>query len=331
MDATVTPGSQTARRALVTGAAGFVGGHLLRALVAEGWTVTATTLEVPPPTADPALAEVAWIVGDVRETAHLAEALDRARPDAIVHLAGIAFVPDAAGDPGRAVDVNVGAAARLLALLRTRRHAGTLDPTVLVVGSGEQYGNHPAADQPLDEQAVQRPHSAYAASKVAQEALALAAWRTDGTRVIATRSFNHSGPGQDPRFLLPALVGRARGLQAAGGGAPLVMGNQQPVRDFLHVADVVAAYIALVERGTPGDVYNVCSGEGRSVGAVARRILARVGLDVPVESDPALVRPADVPHLVGSPARLQAATGWSPRHSFDDLLDALIAAPPPAT
>jgi GDP-4-dehydro-6-deoxy-D-mannose reductase len=226
--------------------------------------------------------------------------------------------------------VNVVAAARLLGLVRARRAAGTLDPVVLVTGSAEQYGRHEAPELPLREDAAQRPHTVYAATKVAQEALALQAWRTDGVRVVCTRSFNHSGPGQHARFLLPALATRAAALREAPAPGPLVVGNQTTTRDFLHVSDVVAAYIALVERGAPGEAYNVASGEGHSVGALARRVLARVGLDVPVESDPALVRPADVPALVGDASKLRAATGWAPRRSFDDLLDDLLAAVPAA-
>jgi GDP-4-dehydro-6-deoxy-D-mannose reductase len=281
----------------------------------------------PAPAAD-AAGPAAWLVGDVRDPAHLAAALDAARPDLVVHLAGVSYVPAAGADPGLAAEVNVVAAARLVGLVRVRRRAGALDPVVLVVGSGEQYGRHDGG-LPLDEGAEQRPHTVYAATKAAQEAVALEAWRSEGVRVIATRSFNHSGPGQDPRFLLPGLVGRAVALRASGGDV-LSLGNQAPVRDFLHVADVVAAYIALAERGRPGEAYNVASGVGRSVGEVARRVLERVGASARLESDPALVRPADVPALVGSPAKLAAHTGWAPRRSFDDLLDDMVAAAPPA-
>jgi GDP-4-dehydro-6-deoxy-D-mannose reductase len=291
----------------------------VRALVAEGWAVTATALSAPADGPE----DVRWVEGDVRDLAHLEAALDAARPDAIFHLAGVTFVPAAGADPGRAAEVNVVAAARLLGVVRARREAGILDPTVLVVGSAEQYGRHEPADLPLAESAEQRPRTVYAATKVAQEALALQAFRADGLRVLCTRSFNHSGPGQDPRFLLPALIGRALRLRAEGGGT-LLMGNQDTTRDFLHVGDVVAAYIGLVERGTPGVAYNVSSGTGHTVGVLAQQILARVGVDAAVESDPAFVRPVEVPALVGDPSRLRAATGWAPRHSLDALLDALI-------
>ena len=315
-------------RALITGAGGFVGGWLARELLRRGWEVTAAAQERP---ADPAHAPGArWVCGDVRDAAHLAAALDAARPDVDYHLAGVTYVPDAASDPGVAMEVNAVAAARLLALVRERRRAGTLDPVVLVTGSAEQYGRHDAADLPLTERAEQRPHGVYAATKVAQEALALASFRADGVRAIATRSFNHSGRGQNPRFLLPALVSRAIALRdaAPGGAAPgarrLRMGNQSPVRDYLHVSDVVAAYIALADRGTPGEAYNVASGVGTTAGEIARRVLERLGLDLPVETDPAFARPADVPALVGDPTKLRTATGWAPRLSVDDLLDDLI-------
>jgi GDP-4-dehydro-6-deoxy-D-mannose reductase len=319
------------RRALVTGASGFVGGWLVRALVAEGWSVHATSTTLPVPSDALPADAVRWTAGDVRDGAHLARLLDAARPDAIVHLAAISHIPEAARDPGLTAEVNVVAAARLLALVRERRDAGTMDPVVLVVGSGEQYGRQDAAALPLTEDAEQRPRTVYAATKTAQEAIALEAWRGEGVRVIATRSFNHSGPGQHPRFLLPGLVGRAHALAERSRGGEralaLAMGNQAPVRDFLHVSDVVAAYIALVAQGRPGEVYNVCSGQAVSVGALARRVLARIGLECPVVSDPALVRPADVPALVGSAAKLVAHTGWAPRHTLDDLLDELIRDP----
>ena len=133
---------------------------------------------------------------------------------------------------------------------------------VLVVGSAEQYGYHDASEMPLDETAAQRPLTLYAASKTAQEVAALQAHRSEGVRVVCTRSFSHSGPGQPAQFLLPSLVARALALPATGG--ELAIGNGDTVRDFLHVADVVEAYLALLELGEAGETYNVCSGDGIS-------------------------------------------------------------------
>jgi GDP-4-dehydro-6-deoxy-D-mannose reductase len=313
-------------RALVTGAAGFVGQWLSRELLDRGWEVAGTALESAPPSKpnDP-LRAVRWHVGDVRHPDDLARALDAEKPDTIFHLAGVAFVPAAEADPGAALEVNVIGAARLLATVKIRRAVGTLDPVVLVVGSGEQYGRHDATEMPLKETAEQRPHSIYGASKAAQEHVALEAFRSAGIRVIATRSFNHSGAGQPQRYVIPALVCRALALRSAGGRA-LSLGNTTTVRDFLHVRDVARAYADLVVSGAPGEVYNVASGMGVDVGTLAQRVLALVGVDAILSQDATLVRPAEVPVLIGDATKLRRATGWSPRFTLDSIIEDLIRA-----
>lgn len=313
-------------RALVTGAGGFVGGWLTGALAARGARVTGTRLGGSATADDRRSPHVErWLEGDVRDAAFLARALDESRPDAIFHLAGVSSVGAAAADPGAAAEINVTATVQLLAHVAHRRAAGVLDPVVLVVGSGEQYGRHDEEDQPLAEDAAQRPLSVYAATKGAQELFALQAFRRDGVRVVCARSFNHTGPGQGESFLVPALVRRALALRDSGGDV-LRLGNMRPVRDFAHVSDVVAAYIHLVERGEAGEAYNVCTGTGRSVREVALTVLERVGVAARLEEDPALVRPADVPVLVGDPAKLRDRAGWSPRRTFEDCIDDLIHA-----
>ncbi|MEX2181804.1 MAG: GDP-mannose 4,6-dehydratase [Gemmatimonadaceae bacterium] len=318
-------------RALVTGAGGFVGQWLCRALLAEGWEVSGTTLG-PPPEPGTLTAEqlraVSWRAFDLRADAERrthAAFVERQRPDAIFHLAGVSFVPEAGHDPDAAFETNVGAMVSLLTPLAAARAAGTLDPVVLVVGSAEQYGRHEAAELPLTERHACRPRTFYAATKVAQEAFALAAHRADGLRVVATRSFNHSGRGQAPQFLLPALVARAVAARQAPGRS-VAIGNTEVVRDFLHVEDVTAAYIQLVAHGTPGEVYNVCSGSGVTVGELAAEVLARAGVTASLAPDPALQRAVDVPALVGDAAKLRAATGWTPRRTRADIIDDLLDA-----
>jgi GDP-4-dehydro-6-deoxy-D-mannose reductase len=314
-------------RALVTGAAGFVGRWLSRELVERGWNVAGTTVEGAPDAVEPndALKSVDWHAADVRRSEDLARVLDATVPDAIFHLAGVAFVPAAQADPGAALEVNMVAAARLLAETKSRRSAGVLDPVVLIVGSGEQYGRHEASEMPLSEAAEQRPHSVYAASKAAQELVALEAFRSAGVRVIATRSFNHSGAGQAERFVLPALVRRALELRATGGRV-LSIGNTATIRDFLHVRDVARAYADLVDRGAPGQAYNVASGVGVDVGSLAARVLALVGVDAIFNTDAALVRPVEVPVLIGDATKLRLATGWSPHFTLDSIIEDLIRA-----
>jgi GDP-4-dehydro-6-deoxy-D-mannose reductase len=316
------------RRALVTGGAGFVAQWLERALLEAGWEVVGAGLSVPPAgsvLAETELRSVQWVEMDVRRQSDVRQAVETARPDAVFHLAGVAFVPAAEADPAETYEVNVLGAVRLLEAIGRCRERGALDPVVLVVGSGEQYGRHGPADLPLVETAELTPLTVYAASKVAQEVVALQTARSTGLRVIATRSFNHAGPGQAPHFLLPALVGRARDALAARRRA-IPMGNREPVRDYLHVADVAEAYLALAERGAPGEVYNVCSGRGVSVGELAESVLQRMGVRADITTDPALVRPVDLPALVGSADKLRRVTGWAPRRTLEDIIDDLVNA-----
>lgn len=314
-------------RALVTGAAGFAGQWLCRELLHSGWDVWGTRLDETMP--DGALdagesKSVHWWAGDLRATDSAHAMIGVAMPDAMFHLAGIANVPSANADPAGTLDVNVIVAARLLGDVRTRRAAGTLDPVIVIVGSGEQYGRRDTSEMPLAEDAAQEPMGVYAASKAAQEVLALEAHRTGGVRVLCARPFNHTGPGQSPNFVIPALVRRAVALR--GTSKPLVMGNTDTIRDFSHVEDVVRGYIALAERGAPGEAYNIASGVGTDMATLAHRILALAGVEAKLQTDPALVRPADVPALVGSATKMRAQTGWAPRHTLDSTLEELIRA-----
>jgi GDP-4-dehydro-6-deoxy-D-mannose reductase len=243
----------------------------------------------------------------------------------VFHLAGISFVPAAGADPLNAYDVNLGIAVRLFAAIAPRRAAGAIDPVVLVVGSAEQYGRHDPGAMPLGENAECRPRTTYAASKLAQEECALLAFRADGVRVVCTRSFNHSGRGQARSFLLPALVDRALDARRRGESR-IAVGNIDTVRDFLHVNDVVRAYRLLAEQGLPGEIYNVCSGQGVTVGDVAAEVLHAAGVSAELVPDDSLRRPVDVPILVGNNAKLRADTGWAPQHARSDIISDLINA-----
>jgi GDP-4-dehydro-6-deoxy-D-mannose reductase len=314
-------------RALVTGGYGFVAQWAIRAMLDRGWTVTAAGLGDPPsaPVLDEAQRRaVEWLAMDVTRQEDVARTVERAAADVVLHLAAISHVPDAVRNPGLAYEVNTVGTVRLLTELGRRRRDDAGDAVILVVGSAEQYGRHDASEMPLGEDAAQWPLTLYAASKTAQEVACFQAVRSQGLRVVCTRSFSHSGVGHDRRFLLPALVARALALPPSGGR--LTIGNGDTVRDFLHVEDVVAAYLALLDAGVPGEAYNVASGSGVSVRALAEAVLQRVGVSADISSDLALTRPVDVPVQVGANAKLRRATGWAPRRSREDIIDDLIHA-----
>ena len=315
-----------ARRAFITGGSGFVGQWLCRALLDREWTVIAGTLEGAPRTSlvlsERQRSAIEWVELDMQRPASVDAAVRRAAPDAVAHLAGIAFPPEATADPGRAHDVNAQGVARLLTALAAAGHR----TRVLVVGSAEQYGPHAVADYPLRESAALTPVTVYGRSKVEQERLALETSGRTGVPIVLTRSFNHSGIGHADNYLLPSLVRRARELPPRGG--TLRIGNSTPVRDYLHVGDVVDAYLLLLERGAVREAYNVSSGTGTSVRELAERVLSRLGIAADITEDPALVRPSEMPVLIGDNGKLRAATGWTPTRTIDDIIDDLIHAAP---
>jgi GDP-4-dehydro-6-deoxy-D-mannose reductase len=313
------------RRVLITGGSGFVGQWLSRALLERGSAVYAGTIDGPPKgslLSERERKAICWMPLNVQSDEDINRAIETSAPDWVIHLAGIAYPPDADASPVRAFEINALGAARLLWALAPHAKGSAL--RVLVVGSAEQYGPHEPRDYPLTESAALHPLTPYAASKAAQELVALQIFRRTGLQVICTRSFNHSGPGHGATYLLPSLVGRACELPKTGG--TLRIGNSTPQRDFLHVDDVVEAYVGLMERGQPGEVYNVASGQAMSVRQIAERVLTHLGIAAEISADPALVRPIDMPILVGDNTKLKRATSWEPKRSIDDIIDDLIHA-----
>jgi GDP-4-dehydro-6-deoxy-D-mannose reductase len=289
--------------ALVTGSGGFVGQELVRHLRESGDEVT----------------ELDRASGaDVTDPEAMRDAIAGARPDAVYHLAAVSHVAVSWSAPLHVFQVNAEGA---LNVLRACTEAGV--ERVLVVGSSEEYGAVREEDLPLTEEAPLRPITPYGASKVAAGYLALQAHLADGLGVVRTRSFSHTGPSQTDRFVIPALARRI--AQAERDGRKEVpVGSLQPVRDFTDVADVVRAYRLLIQQGEPGEVYNVCSGVGRSVADVAEQLLRLARHPIELVADPELIRPVEVPRLVGSNHRLRKATGWKPEVALESTLERIL-------
>jgi GDP-4-dehydro-6-deoxy-D-mannose reductase len=219
--------------------------------------------------------------------------------------------------------VNAAGTARLLdAVIATRSDTSAL-PRVLVVSSAEVYGNGPAT--PRRESDPPCPQSIYAASKVGAEVAALEVWRRERLPVIVARPFTHTGPGQAPSFVVPSFVKHLLAVRA-GGDRKVPTGNLEPVRDLLDVRDVVAAYLALLTDGVPGEIYNVARGEGISLREIFQRVAALLGVSAEPYADSALTRAHDIPYLVGDAAKLRRATGWAPKLTLEQTLRDMVNA-----
>jgi GDP-4-dehydro-6-deoxy-D-mannose reductase len=288
-------------RVMVTGASGFVGRRLLPALGAAGFDAIGVDREV-----------------DVTDADALARTLAAIRPEAVVHLAAFSSVADSFRDPEACYRVNFLGTRALLSGVAHRASRAR----VLLVGSADAYA--PAAPQsaPLDEATPLRPRSPYARTKSAAELLGrIAAER--GLDVVCIRAFNHTGPGQSDQFVVSSFARQVAAIASGRAEPRLHVGNLDSVRDFLHVDDVVDAYLRLLDPMVPADVYNVAGGVGIPIREVLAALIRTAGIAPRIEVDPARYRPTD--WLVGDATRLRRATGWRPRIALEALLDEVYA------
>lgn len=300
---------------LVTGAAGFVGTYLAELLAGDGLDVVGWQR---PGSEGTAIRGVRWASVELLDAESVAAELGRLRPAAIYHLAGSAHVADSWQHTRETFEGNVLATHHLLQGLRRHR----LGPRVLVSGSATIY--KPQAD-PLTEDAPLGPASPYAVSKLAQEVVALQAWKESGLPVVVARSFNHVGPRQTPAYVAPAIARQIALIERGALPPVLKLGNLDPERDVMDVRDTVRAYRAMMHAAEPGVSYNVCSGRAIRIGDLVDLFRARARVPVTIEQDPSKMRPSDVPRLCGSHARLTAETGWMPRIPLEQTVDDLLA------
>jgi GDP-4-dehydro-6-deoxy-D-mannose reductase len=314
-------------RFFVTGIGGFAGLHLAECLLGAGHEVRGL---VTGRSDRPGLAALArrhpsfrlddLAIGNVTDPAAVGRALADAAPDGIFHLAGIAFVPRAAADVERTFAVNTLGTIHVLEAAR----ALASRPRVLAVTSSFAYGDVDADRLPITEDTPLQPTTLYGVSKAAADMAAYSEWRASGLEVIRVRTFNHTGPGQSADFVC-ADFARQIALIAAGATPPvLATGNRAVIRDFTDVRDVVRGYALLLERGVPGEAYNLCSGVGTSVDTVIHGLADLAGVTLELVEDPTRVRTREVPAIVGSAARARGL-GWSPAIPFRTTLTDLLA------
>lgn len=309
-------------RVLVTGADGFVGRHLLRLLAHEGGhDVVAGYYPVAGPATAGEAARVPQVPLDVTSGTTIERVLADHRPEWVFHLAAQSSVSRSFADPLGTWEINATGTLRLAEALRAMLPEGS---RLLVVSSAEVYGAVPAEHQPIVEGMPLRPSTPYGASKAAAEMAALQAASGEELEVVIARSFNHTGPGQDERFVFPSMARQLVRMRRGGQEAVLRVGNLDVERDFLDVRDVVRAYRLLMERAEDGGVYNVCSGVSRSLKEIVGKLVELSGTGARLEVDPDRFRPVDLPVLYGDAARLRRL-GWTPEREIEQTLRDLLA------
>lgn len=292
---------------MITGQNGFVGQHLLAHLAAEEFN------QWQP---------VAAAAHDLLDSSSLDNWIAQACPDAVLHLAGQTFVPEAFRDPAHTIQVNLLGTLNLLQALKRNGFRGVF----LYVSSGDVYGQVPVAQLPINETLAPRPRNPYAVSKLAAEHLCLQwSFSEPDWRIMVARPFNHVGPGQAEHFLLPdmarQLIRVRKGLQRP----ELHVGDVDVSRDFLDVRDVVRAYLHLLENGQSGEIYNLCSGIERNARELIMQMADLAEVNVTLKQDPSRLRRAEQRRVTGCSQKLRSRTGWQPRITITTTLRDVLA------
>jgi GDP-4-dehydro-6-deoxy-D-mannose reductase len=309
-------------RVLVTGSGGFVGRHLLEFLSKNKalriWGLQISKKKI----ADEKKIsrKVSTIYGDVTDTHGIKKIIKRVKPDKIFHLAGQSSVPASWKYPLKTFEINTLGGLHIFEALReTRAHTW-----VQVAGSSEVYGNVLPTEVPIQEIAALKPVNPYGISKMALDQLAAQYFAHYGVKTVRTRAFSHTGPGQSEEYVASNFAKQVALIEKGGQDPVVWVGNLDAVRDFTDVRDVVNAYWLALQKGMPGEVYNVSSGVGHRIGEVLDILLGLAKVKIKVKKEPGRVRPIDLPLMVGDNSRFRKATGWEPKISFKQTLKDLL-------
>ncbi|HDR00465.1 MAG TPA: SDR family oxidoreductase [candidate division WOR-3 bacterium] len=311
-------------KCLITGITGFAGSHLAEFLLGRDdcevhgiirWRSRTENI-------DGIRNRLALHICDLRDATSINEVIARVRPERVYHLAAQSFVPMSWNAPAETLYTNVIGQTNLFEAIRA---AGLTDTCrVQIAGSSEEYGLVRPEETPIKETNPLRPLSPYGVSKVAQDLMGYQYHQSYGLKVIRTRGFNHTGPRRGEVFASSNFA-RQIALIESGKQEPVIsVGNLDAVRDFTDVRDTVRAYWLVIEKGEPGDVYNVATGKGWRIGAMLDILLGMAKVKVEVKPDPARMRPSDVELLLGDPAKLKAQTGWEPGYEFEQTMTDLL-------
>jgi GDP-4-dehydro-6-deoxy-D-mannose reductase len=305
-------------RLLITGITGFVGSHMAEYALAQGaevfgsarWRSRTENIEH-------LREKIRLIECDLRDVASVRRLLETVAPTHVIHLAAQSFVGTSWHTPAETLATNINAQLNLLEGFRPLN----LSPRFLAIGTSEEYGLVYPDELPIRETNPLRPLSPYAVSKVAQDMMGYQYFKSYGLPIIRTRAFNHEGPRRGEVFVTSNFAKQLAEIEAGLRAPVIFVGDLKPTRDYSDVRDIVRGYWALLDRGEPGEVYNLCSGRPWAIQQVLDFLLAESrSKNISVEIDPARLRPSDVMVLDGDPSKIRNATGWAVEIPFEQTL-----------
>ena len=310
-------------RVLITGITGFVGSHLAEYALARGAEVWGSCRwRSKTENIDHMRDKLHLVECDLRDLSSVQHLVEKAAPDYIVHLAAQSFVASSWHTPAETLHTNSVSQVNLLEAILPRKADA---PRFIAIGSSEEYGMVYADEVPIKETNPLRPLSPYAVSKVTQDLMGYQYFQSYGLPIIRTRAFNHEGPRRGDVFVTSNFARQIAEIESGVRRPVLYVGNLDARRDYTDVRDIVRGYWRLLEAGTAGEVYNLCSGREWAIRDVLSFLLNRSRVrDIKVELDPSRLRPSDVPLLLGDPSKIQRELGWQAKIPFEQTLDDLL-------
>jgi len=309
-------------KALITGISGMAGSHLAEYLLSRGGIEVSGTvrwrsnLENIIHIRD----KITLHECDIRDAHAVKTVISESKPDYIFHLAAQSYVQFSWRAPSETLGTNIIGELNVFETVRDLK----LDTRIHIAGSSEEYGMVYPDEVPIKEGNPLRPLSPYGVSKVTQDLLGYQYFQSYGLKIVRTRAFNHTGPRRGEVFVSSNFAKQIVEIEKGRRKPIIYVGNLNAVRDFLDVRDVARAYFLTLEKGVPGEVYNIASGQGHKIRELLDKLLNIAKVDIKVEVDSSRLRPSDVELLIGSPDKFHKATGWKPEIPFERTLEDLI-------
>ena len=306
---------------LITGVTGFVGSHMAELLLSEGFEVHGLCRwRSRKENVDHINSKIRLREGDLLDAHSLQDLIMDVRPTHIFHLAAQSYVPASWTSPAVTLEINIVGPCNLFEAVR----AAQINPLIQIACSSEEYGLVHPNEVPIKETNPLRPLSPYGVSKVAMDFLGYQYFKSYDMKIVRTRGFNHTGPRRGDVFAESSFAKQIVEIEKKQKEPVIHVGNLEAERDYTDVRDMVRGYLMAVEKGEPGEVYNICTGKAVKIKKVLETLLSLSKVKVKVEQDPARMRPSDVPILLGDNSKFVKQTGWKPQIPFEKTMADLL-------